>query len=91
MIVDTMNRELMRKKWNDDYAQLTKEREVFRKYFDKNRKCRCKIESCRHYKKCEKVLEFQHNAWNLHIRHMNMGLRTLMTIIPKAFNKIQTR
>ena len=34
MIVDTMNRKLMRKKWNDDYAQLTKEREVFRKYFD---------------------------------------------------------
>jgi len=91
MNADSMEIELMRKKWLDDYRKLEKERDDFVNYFDKNRKCTCKIESCRHLKKTEVMLEFQHKSWNLHIRHVNMGLRTLMVIIPEAFNKTQTR
>ena len=91
MNADSMEIELMRKKWLEDYTKLEKERNDFVNYFEKNKKCKCKIESCRHLKKTEVMLEFQHKAWDLHIRHMNMGLRTLMTIIPESFNKTQVK
>ena len=73
--------------WKESYEKLRNEKKSFRNYFDKHRKCRCKIESCKHLKNTEKELEFKHKSWELHIQYMNMSLGKLMENAPELFEK----
>ena len=73
--------------WKAEYRQLVKEKESFESYFHKHRKCRCKDDTCRHLKATEKALEHTNRMWELHIKHMNMGIQTLLENHPEWFTK----
>ena len=84
--IDTFETQFMEEKWQKDFKKLEKEADDFRDYFDKNRKCRCNIYSCRHFKKANSEL-FDEKFHELVNRKMHIGLRTMMECAPELFEK----
>ena len=81
---DPYETQFMEEKWQKDFKILEKKADDFRDYFDKNRKCRCNIYSCKHFKKANSEL-FDEKFHELVNRKMHIGLRTMKECAPELF------
>lgn len=49
---------IMQKRWDDKFDKLDQDYDKFRKYFDKNRTCKCQdVDDCRHFDSALRIFD----------------------------------
>ncbi len=71
---DSMQTELMHKRWEKEFDKLEDEIEWFRTYFANVKECKCKIEKCRHYKRARHKI-FGNRIDELYNLRLQIGFR----------------